>query len=64
MNSVTLSEIPNQVDVGIVGLGPVGAVLAILCARAGLRVAVFERDREVYRLPRAVAMDHEVQRQI
>ncbi|MEM8490820.1 MAG: bifunctional 3-(3-hydroxy-phenyl)propionate/3-hydroxycinnamic acid hydroxylase [Pseudomonadota bacterium] len=64
MNSVDLGELPDQVDVGIVGLGPVGAVLAILCARAGLRVAIFERDREVYRLPRAVAMDHEVQRQI
>ncbi|MEO0438518.1 MAG: bifunctional 3-(3-hydroxy-phenyl)propionate/3-hydroxycinnamic acid hydroxylase [Pseudomonadota bacterium] len=64
MNSATLSDLPDQVDIGIVGLGPVGAALAILCARAGLRVAVLERDREVYRLPRAVAMDHEVQRQI
>jgi 3-(3-hydroxy-phenyl)propionate hydroxylase len=47
-------------DVVIVGLGPVGCTAAILFAHAGLRVLALERDREVYRLPRAVNMDGEV----
>ncbi|MEL7184899.1 MAG: FAD-dependent monooxygenase [Pseudomonadota bacterium] len=51
-------------DVVIVGLGPVGGVLAALCAQRGLDVVVVERDTDVYRLPRAVAMDHEVLRQV
>jgi 3-(3-hydroxy-phenyl)propionate hydroxylase len=49
-------------DVAIVGYGPVGAVLANLLGRDGLRVVAFEREREVYRLPRAVHFDHEVMR--
>lgn len=49
-------------DVAIVGYGPVGAVLANLLGREGLRTRVFERESEVYRLPRAVHFDHEVMR--
>ncbi len=51
-----------EFDVVIVGLGPVGATGAILFAEAGLRVAVIERDPEVYRLPRAVNLDGEIVR--
>ncbi|MGO9961426.1 MAG: FAD-dependent monooxygenase, partial [Solirubrobacteraceae bacterium] len=49
-------------DVAIVGYGPVGQTLAALLGRAGHRVAVFERFREIYRLPRAVHIDHEIMR--
>ena len=49
-------------DIAIVGLGPVGAVLANLLGRVGLRVDVFERDRAAYALPRAVHFDDEVMR--
>jgi 3-(3-hydroxy-phenyl)propionate hydroxylase len=49
-------------DVAVVGSGPVGAMLANLLGRSGLRTLVFERDREIYRLPRAVHFDHEVMR--
>jgi 3-(3-hydroxy-phenyl)propionate hydroxylase len=49
-------------DVLIVGYGPVGALLANLLGRDGIRTAVLERDREVYRLPRALHFDHEVMR--
>ena len=46
-------------DVAIVGFGPVGQALAVLLGAAGHRVAAFERFREIYRLPRAVHLDHE-----
>ena len=51
-----------DIDVAIVGYGPVGQALAALLGRAGHRVAVFERFREIYRLPRAVHLDHEIMR--
>ena len=49
-------------DIAIIGMGPVGATTALFLARAGLTVAVIERDQEVYKLPRAVALDGEVTR--
>ena len=49
-------------DIAVVGMGPVGAAAATLFGHAGLSVVAFERDREVYALPRAVAMDGEVVR--
>jgi 3-(3-hydroxy-phenyl)propionate hydroxylase len=50
------------IDVAIVGCGPVGALLANLLGASGLRVAVFERDAALWRLPRAVHFDGEVMR--
>ncbi|WP_299807993.1 bifunctional 3-(3-hydroxy-phenyl)propionate/3-hydroxycinnamic acid hydroxylase [Tardiphaga sp.] len=49
-------------DVAIVGLGPVGATLALLLGQAGLSVVVLEREAEPYTLPRAVHFDDEVMR--
>lgn len=49
-------------DVAICGLGPVGAVLAILAAQRGLSVCVLERDADIYKLPRAAHFDHEIMR--
>ena len=54
-------ELPTY-DVAIVGYGPVGAILASLLARRGLRIAVVERSAEVYDKPRAIAIDHEALR--
>ena len=51
-----------MLDVAILGYGPVGALLANLLGQAGLRVGVFEREREIYALPRAVHFDGEVMR--
>jgi 3-(3-hydroxy-phenyl)propionate hydroxylase len=61
---MTANDSPPSLDcdVAIVGYGPVGAVLANLLGRDGLRVQAFERDREVYKLPRAVHFDHEIMR--
>jgi len=52
----------RDVDVAIVGYGPVGATLANLLAGQGISVAVLERDAAPYSLPRAVHFDDEVMR--
>lgn len=52
----------RETDVLIVGLGPVGAVLALLLAQWGVRSIAIERDHEVYKLPRAAHFDHEIMR--
>src|SRR5215471_16686628 len=51
-----------EVDVAIVGCGPVGAGLATLLGQRGHRVVVVERHAGPYALPRAVHFDHEVAR--
>lgn len=52
----------DVVDVAVVGFGPAGAVAAALLGMAGLKVWVCDRSREVYDLPRAIAVDHEILR--
>lgn len=51
-----------RADVAIVGCGPVGALLANLLGQAGLAVDVYDREREIHSLPRAVHFDGEVMR--
>jgi 3-(3-hydroxy-phenyl)propionate hydroxylase len=53
-----------EFDVAIVGFGPVGALFANLLGVRGVRTVVIEREREVYRLPRAVHFDDEVMRML
>ncbi len=53
---------PHDVDVAIVGFGPVGQALAALLGRARHSVLAVERFDEIYRLPRAVHLDHEIMR--
>ena len=52
----------NIYDVAIVGFGPAGAVAAGLLGQQGLSVFVCDKAREVYAMPRAFALDHEVLR--
>jgi 2-polyprenyl-6-methoxyphenol hydroxylase-like FAD-dependent oxidoreductase len=54
--------VDSEVDIAIVGYGPVGQATAALLGRAGHRVAAFERFNEIYRMPRAVHIDHEIMR--
>lgn len=49
-------------DVAIAGYGPVGQALAILLGRRGWKTAVFDRQRELYPLPRACHLDYEAMR--
>jgi 3-(3-hydroxy-phenyl)propionate hydroxylase len=55
---MTERNTPAQADVAVVGLGPVGALLAGLLGRRGLDVVVLEREAEVFPLPRAAHIDH------
>ncbi|GAA2011295.1 bifunctional 3-(3-hydroxy-phenyl)propionate/3-hydroxycinnamic acid hydroxylase [Microbacterium ulmi] len=52
----------TDADVAIVGYGPVGQSLAILLGRLGWRVVAFDRQPELYPLPRACHLDHEAMR--
>ncbi len=52
----------KSVDVAIVGCGPAGVVLAALLGQAGVTVHVCDRLPGVYEIPRAIALDHEIQR--
>jgi 3-(3-hydroxy-phenyl)propionate hydroxylase len=49
-------------DVAIAGYGPAGAVAAALLGQQGIKVYVCERLRDVYEIPRAIALDHEIMR--
>lgn len=46
-------------DVLIAGGGPTGVTLAVLLAKAGVKVLVAEKAAEIYPLPRAAHLDHE-----
>ena len=49
----------NKYDVLIVGCGPSGAILANMLNLKGHKVAIFDRDKEVFHAPRAMMLDPE-----
>ena len=51
-----------MMDVILIGRGPAGLVMAALLARLGHSVALVERHRDMYGLPRAGHVDHEIVR--
>ncbi|MFM7615903.1 MAG: bifunctional 3-(3-hydroxy-phenyl)propionate/3-hydroxycinnamic acid hydroxylase [Actinomycetes bacterium] len=52
----------HDVEVAVIGYGPVGTVLTGLLAQRGVRVAAFERGADVFTLPRAAHFDAEIAR--
>lgn len=54
--------IPSEVDVFIVGMGPVGALAANLLGARGISVLIIDREVDIYSKPRAIAFDHEAMR--
>jgi 3-(3-hydroxy-phenyl)propionate hydroxylase len=49
-------------DVLIVGMGPVGAAMANLLGRYGVRTLVVDKATEIFKAPRAIALDNEALR--
>ena len=49
-------------DVLVVGGGPTGVALALIASRYGAAVIVCEKEADIYPLPRAAHIDHEVMR--
>ncbi len=63
MNTCTTApDVSPDLDVLLVGLGPVGAALANLLGRYGVRVLAIDRATEVFAKPRAIALDNEALR--
>ncbi|TPQ31011.1 hypothetical protein C2U70_25315 [Bradyrhizobium guangdongense] len=62
VESIAARAALRDVDVAIVGAGPVGLMLANLLGMAGIQVAVLEANAELLGLPRAIAYDSETLR--
>ena len=62
MTDLSTPDARAEFDVLIVGLGPVGAALANLLGRYGVRVLAVERSTEVFAKPRAIVLDNEALR--
>jgi 3-(3-hydroxy-phenyl)propionate hydroxylase len=57
-----MPHIPSQVDVLIVGMGPVGAAMAKLLSRYGTKTLVIDKAKDIFMAPRAIALDNEALR--
>ncbi len=51
--------LPAEVDVMVVGLGPVGATIATLLGRYGVRTLAIDKLTDIYTAPRAIILDNE-----
>ena len=56
------TTLPEQVDVLLVGLGPVGATAANLLGRYGVRTLAIDKATDIFTAPRAIVLDNEALR--
>lgn len=61
-NKNAIEFLPADVDVLVVGNGPVGATIAALLGRYGVSTLVLDKAHEVMLMPRAIALDNEALR--
>ena len=52
----------QSVDIIISGCGPTGAMLANLLGNCGISVAIFDKEKDIYPLPRAAVIDDDIAR--
>jgi 3-(3-hydroxy-phenyl)propionate hydroxylase len=57
-----MRELPDSVEVVVVGFGPVGATIANLLGQYGVRTLVVDRATDILMIPRAIALDNEALR--
>ena len=57
-----MSDLPDFVEVVVVGFGPVGATIANLLGQYGVRTLVVDRATDILMMPRAIALDNEALR--
>ena len=59
----TAANLPtDRVEVLIAGAGPTGMTLALFLAAAGRNVLIVDKEADIYPLPRAAHIDHEIVR--
>src|SRR5208283_682301 len=56
------ADIPSDIDVLVVGYGPVGAAIVNLLGLYGVRTLVIDKDKDIFTAPRAIALDNEALR--
>lgn len=56
------NQLPGEVEVLVVGYGPVGAAVACLLGQYGVRTLVIDKARDIFMAPRAIALDNEALR--
>lgn len=61
-SSIPAAAARLQTDILLVGLGPVGAALANLLGRYGVRVLAIDKASAIFEKPRAIALDNEALR--
>lgn len=60
--TTAMNSIPKEVDVLVIGYGPVGAAITSLLGRYGTRVLVVDKAPDIVMAPRAIALDNEALR--
>lgn len=62
MNTQKTAALPDNIEVLVIGYGPVGAALTALLGRYGVQTLVVDKVKDVMLMPRAIALDNEALR--